>query len=248
MALVAVALAGLAYGLYQAAKPEPRGGGNQLALPTDVPIALEGTSRVTSTSLGKVVWTMTSEGIRLYEKAEVVMVDRPTAWVPMADGGTVRVSGRTGEYFRKSEDITLTGEVAVELDRAGRREWAVAGDTASYRREEQAFYLAPVAGKMLPASGDSVQIQGARGRYDAPGRTMSVKQDVICKYSQGITIATDELAFDAARDLAHTDADVVVTGPGWKLSGRGMQAHLKDKKVEIQNAVKVRIEKAGQGQ
>ncbi len=243
LALVSI----LAAALYQAAqKPEPKRS-YQPVLPEGVTMELGGVSRVTSVQQGRLEWTMLSRGIRYFESSGLADVNQPQAWVPVKDGGTVEVTGASGEYLKGSEDMTITGGVEVEMDKDSRREWVVYGDTASYRKAEDAFHIGRLAAVMFPASGDTVRITAERGRYDVRGRAMTAEKNVSCRWSNGMTLRTERIVYHVDRSLATTDRPVAVTGRGFILKGEGMEADLAARRIKIERKVALRLEKGMKG-
>ncbi|HUT53914.1 MAG TPA: LPS export ABC transporter periplasmic protein LptC [bacterium] len=237
----------LAAALYQAARTPGPARSFRPALPEGVMIELEGPSRITSTQAGKLEWTMLSQGLKYYQPSELAAVDSPRAWIPVKDGGTVEVTGRSGEYFKGSEDILVRGGVQVELDKDARREWVVSGDTASYRKAEDAFYIGRLTAVMFPASGDTVRITAQNGRYDTGARTMTAARDVNCRWQNGMTLETEQIVYHTDTSLAATDRPVAITGQGFKLQGEGMVADLASKHIKIERKVGLRLEKGMKG-
>jgi LPS export ABC transporter protein LptC len=173
----------------------------------------------------------------------MVEVAKPSAWIPMEDGGTVSVSGRRGRYFAKSENIRLEDDARIFFDEQGKREWILFGETASYIREEEAFYISGLRGTLYPASGETVEISAENGRYDSGARTMKVRNDVRCMYSQGIILETDELDYEVDENVARTDDNIIITGKAFKLRGRGLFADLETNEIVVKKSVRLKLDK-----
>jgi len=247
LVIIMGALLGLTAGLYSMAKPREQNKSFKPLLPEGVSIALEGKSRITSSQAGRIQWTMTSEGLAFHPGKEIVMVEKPRTWIPLAEGGTVEVLGDSGKYFKPTEDVLLQDQVRVAMERQGRREWVVFGDTASYHRKEEAFYIGEMKASLFPATGDSVRITARNGRYDIVSRTMTATQDVSCVYSQGMTLVTEEINFNIDTNIASTDKEVEIKGNGFLLRGSGLDADLKTRQVTVPRNVRLRLEKGRGG-
>jgi len=247
--LILAGTAGLALALYLVAKPPEPTRSYQPTLPEEVLIALEGKSMITSTEDGRIVWSMRAEAIDYFFGKKMVAVESPRAWIPVEDGGTVEVAGKTGHYYQDSEDITIEGAVTALFDREGRREWLLTGDTASYRREEEAFYVGGLDGDVFPASGDTMEISGALGRYDVEARKMRVTGDAACSFVNGVSLLAEEINYDLDSETASSESEVRLTGGIWNLRGMGMRADLKKREVVVGGSVNVRIDRSrGNGQ
>lgn len=245
--LLAAGLVALAAGLFRLSAPVTRAGEMHPMLPDEVRVALTGNNRVTSTENGKLTWTMQSRGLDYFEERGEVRVQEPRATVPLTEGGTVEVGGKTGIYYQARQDIGLHQEVTIILTRNGRREWVLFGDTASYRKGEEAFYIGGLKGAVYQEQGDSVGIQGARGRYDIKARAMRLQGNVICRWSNGVTLATDHVDYETATSIARTEAPVLITGQGFKLTGQGLTANLKTQEMVIPAQVDVVIQQGVAG-
>lgn len=237
----------LALGLYHVARPPGRSGEFKPVLPEGVQVALEGPTRITSSEKGRVAWIMTSNGLVFYRDKKVVEVGELTALIPLEDGGTVEVRGKSGTYFETTEDIELENGVTIVLDKAGKREWIMNGDTASYRHREKAFYMSAPRGTVYSGPGESADISGARARYDITARTMQLKKDVICKWSKGTTIETDKLNYSLDTQIASTDSRVLITGKGFTLRGLGLEADMAGKNVVIPHSVNIILDRGMEG-
>jgi len=207
-----------------------------------VRVFLPGNARIASAAHGRMEWTLLGRDIKFYEDKGVVEVDSPLAWVPVEDGGTLKVSSPAGRYFTDSEDMELGTEVHVMLVESGNLEWTLDGDTASYRREEKAFYVSRARGMMHVESGDTIHVKGDRGRYDAKFSLMSLSGGVEARWAGGMTLATERLDYLVEKDRARTDSPVHVKGSGWTVSGLGLEADLVEQKVIIPEKVEIVLE------
>jgi LPS export ABC transporter protein LptC len=196
---------------------------------------------------------MTNQGLAFFEDRGVVEVQEPWAWVPLEEGGTVEVKGLSGRYFQATEDMELEHEVIVLLDRNGKREWIMHGDTASYRHAEKAFYISALHGTLYSSAdrgsrpGEDAEIRGESGRYDIAGRTMRLEKGVSCQWSKGVTLETDKLNYSLDTQTASTEAKVLIRGQGFRLQGQGLQADMEGKNVVIPNAVNLRLDQGMRG-
>lgn len=122
-------------------------------------------------------------------------------------------------------------------------EWLVYGETASYRKAEEAFHISEVDGMFNPSSGGTVWVAGRRGRFDAREKKMKLLREVVCRYSQGTRLETDWLDYDMEENLATTKAPVRITGKGFRLEGVGLWADLAREQVVIEEKVRVKLDK-----
>lgn len=242
LAAVLAGIAAMSVILYLAARPQEREDSLQPLLPSDVRAALEGETRITSSQGGKLAWTMSCKGLVFHEEEGMVGVEAPTALIPMEDGGTVEVRGERGQYYQKSEDIELLSGVTVALDQSGDRRWVLHGDSASYRRGEDAFYLSGLSGVMKMEAGDTVRVAGRSARFDVKSRNMTLNRDVVCRLEKGVTLETDRLDYNINSRIASTDSPVRVRGRGYDLTGSGLRADMGSNKVEIRGRVTLRLE------
>jgi LPS export ABC transporter protein LptC len=247
LVIILAVLMGLAAGLYRAAKPPQPARSYKPVLPEGVMAALEGNSRITSTQSGRMEWTMLNQGLAYYNSSGKVLVKSPHSWIPVKDGGTVEVRGVAGEYFKDSEDIRLQDGVSVEMEKAGRKQWVIAGDTASFRRGEDAFYIGGMDAELWQASGDTVRIKARNGRYDTNERTMTARNNVSCVFQNGMTLLTEEIVYQMDDNLAVTDKPVAINGQGFRLNGLGLRADLSSKKIVVPQKVRLRMEKGMKG-
>lgn len=209
------------------------------ALPEGVDVSLEGASRITATEQDRLSWIMNSQGLQYFRERKEARVTEPSALIPLANGGTVEVSARRGTYFQAGEDIFLEGSVRIVITREGKREWTLAGDTASYRRSEEAFYVGGFSGVLYPEEGDTVRIQAEQGRYDIKNRRMNLKNEVRCRFSGGMTLSTASLEYALDSGVARTESGVSIEGQGFTLTGRGLVADIKSREVVIPGEVNV---------
>ncbi len=246
VAAIFAGLAVLAVGLYLVARPPARDESITTVLPGAVAASLEGTTYITSSKDGKVQWKMECDGLVYYDNLEVVTVKKPKARVMLEDGGIMHIRGRLGRYFSKTEDIELAKRVSVTMVKDDARQWVMHGDTASYRKEADAFYISSLDGLVNLEGGDTVHIKGARGRFDITPRLMHVEKDVETRMRGEMTMKTRSLDFDSEKNLAMTDDPVRIEGEGYELEGVGMRADMKTEKVEILDQVWLRLDRSGE--
>ena len=245
--LILAGISGLAVALYKVSAPESSAKSFTPVMADGVQVALEGENRITSVEKNKLAWTMASKGLEYYQEKKEVRVVEPQAVIPLKEGGTVEVYGTRGVYFQASEDIGLSDEVSIILNRGGRQEWVLNGDTASYRRREEAFYISNLQGVISQAQGDTVGIWGEKGRYDIKTRSMVLAGDVVCRRGAGMTLFTDQLNYAVDSSVASTDSAIYIEGLGWKLRGKGLTANLKTQQVVVPAEVNITLTKGGGG-
>lgn len=60
---------------------------------------------------------------------------------------------------------------------------------------------------------------------DGESRDVALEGDVVVEaHEEGSVLRTERLEYDAAKDLLHTDRDVLIDRPGGRLRGRGLEA------------------------
>ena len=172
--------------------------GFKLALPAGAEAVFEGPTRISSSRSGLFEWTLTCQGLTFYKDRGLVEVSSPFASIPVQDGGTALVEAVRGSFYQESEDIVLSDGVRITLNRDGRLEWVIDGDTASHRKDQDTFYISGVEGLLYPppgggdtlSGGDTfgdalvsggeqmVELSGKRGRYHGPSRIMQIDDEV----------------------------------------------------------------------
>jgi len=240
--VIFIGLCGLAAALYLFAKPVEGATALAPSLAEGVFAEMRGPNRITSTHNGRLAWTVEDQGLVYYRGRGQVDVYGPHALIPLTDGGTVEVNGLLGFYEQDSQDISLHGGVGVVMSKAGRTEWKLAAENAYYRKAAEAFELDGMTGKLTPAGGDTVAIAGGLGRYDIKHKTMTLDQDVRCRFQGGITLTTSHINYDVGADTADTDAAVAIEGKGFTLQSAGLLANLKTKQVVAPANVRLKLD------
>ena len=243
LAAVLAVLAGLAGAIYNVAVSEKKGDTHLPVLPEGVQAALEGKTRISSTENGSLAWTMTCEGLMFHEAEKSVRVTSPMAIIPVEEGGTVEVTGASGGYFQDTEDMEIEDGVRVSMTKSGLHEWMVEGDTASYRKGPDTFYIGSPRGAFFLESGETVDITGKKGSFHAPSGDMHLEGDVLCSIRGGMSLRTGRLVYRSKENVAVSDDNVHIEGKGYVLDGRGLFADMGRERVIIDRGVQLRLEK-----
>ncbi len=104
----------------------------------------------------------------------------------------------------------------------GVRKWTLAATGARFDQEAKTATLTDVRLKFYPESGGWITLSGREGTYDQKHKRVTLKGRVRGRSHDGMTLATEELTYSEESGRVDTDAEVIITGPRFRVRGRGM--------------------------
>jgi LPS export ABC transporter protein LptC len=119
---------------------------------------------------------------------------------------------------------------------AGERQAQLTAKTGLYYRDRQDVVLTQVEAQFHDQDRDIV-VRSERGGFNLGSRAGELIGGVVGRTSDGITLRTTRLGFDAQNKRLHTDDAVLLEGPYFTLRGVGADADLTLAKAELRSAV-----------
>ncbi|MFO8057379.1 MAG: LPS export ABC transporter periplasmic protein LptC [bacterium] len=197
---------------------------------------------------GKKEWTIDGETASYRGGAEDFYVSGLSAVMFPASGGTVNLSGKKARYDTGAGIMYLKKNVDITLNREGKIDWTLSGDTASYREKQDTYHVSNMKATRFDGSGKELIISGRAGSYNAGTEKMTITGSVSVNWKKDVTLETGRLDYDAREKIASTDSRVRIKGDGWSARGKGLWANTGTEKVIIKHDVKMNFERGFSGE
>lgn len=104
----------------------------------------------------------------------------------------------------------------------GVRKWTLAATGARFDEDAKKITLNDVRLKFYPSGGGWVTLTGAEGTYDQKNKVVTLTGQVKGRSHDGMTMETTVLTYKEQENQVDTDAEVTITGPRFRVRGRGM--------------------------
>jgi len=119
----------------------------------------------------------------------------------------------------------------------GVRKWTLAATGARFDEDAQKVTLADVRLKFYPTNGGWITLAGAEGTYDQKNKVVTLQGQVKGRSHDGMTLETTVLTYNEQEALVDTDAEVTITGPRFRVRGRGMVVYVNRQTVVFKKQV-----------
>ncbi len=119
----------------------------------------------------------------------------------------------------------------------GVRKWTLAATGARFDEDAKSATLTDVRLKFYPTNGGWITLAGAEGTYDQKNKVVTLKGKVRGRSHDGMTLETTVLTYFEENEQVDTDAEVTITGPQFRVRGRGMVVHVSRQKVVFKKQV-----------
>ncbi len=137
------------------------------------------------------------------------------------------------ESLQKIETFSLEG-----YSEGTKKKWEIEGKSADIL--EETVRLDDVKAKSYGKEGE-VNLKGEEGEYDKKENTITIEKNVVVTTSEGASLKTEKLVWDAGKQTASTDKDVSVEKDNIYCEGKGAFANPQEKKIRIDKEVRVEI-------
>lgn len=141
----------------------------------------------------------------------------------------------------KAADQEINGFSLVQYSDSGDKKWELNGRSAEL--EENSVKIDDVS---ILASGDEtfLKLKAREGNFDRDESLARLKKDVVLKTTDGITIKTDALNWDAEAKNVFTEEPVNIKRADFEVNGRGATCDLENKTAEVKKDVTANINAA----
>lgn len=119
----------------------------------------------------------------------------------------------------------------------GVRKWTLAATGARFDEDAKTATLTDVRLKFYPSDGGWITLAGKEGTYDQKNKVVTLTGQVKGHSHDGMTLETTVLTYSEETEQVNTEAEVTITGPQFRVRGRGMVVYVAEQKVVFQNQV-----------
>ncbi len=170
-------VAALGSWLYLETRPRGRTMQQAQPLPEGLMMIMDQGIRFSEIKGDKVSWTIEAVAIRYYQDEERITLDKPRVKMYPPEGGEVKVTGNSGEFFRLSGDMDLIGSVEGSSDLG----YTMTTDRLHYSESEKTISTdAPVLIKS-----DDMSLNGKGLVFDIESQQLSISKGVRIKAKSG---------------------------------------------------------------
>jgi LPS export ABC transporter protein LptC len=147
------------------------------------------------------------------------------------------------ELFKKEQDLQarLKGIYMIEEDQ-GRRTLELWADSAQVYGEGDNILLEEIKAFLYLESKEKIQIRGEKGKINGKTKNMELAGQVIFVNSDGTSLLTDYLEWDAQKREMKSPDPVTIRGGGMEIKGKGMVTHVDRQTLILKEDVKAVIE------
>jgi LPS export ABC transporter protein LptC len=119
----------------------------------------------------------------------------------------------------------------------GMRKWTLAATGARFDEDAKTATLTDVRLKFYPSGGGWITMTGKEGTYDQKNKVVILKGQVKGRSHDGMTMETTVLTYSEENEQVDTDAEVTITGPQFRVRGRGLVVYVSEQKVVFKTQV-----------
>jgi len=129
----------------------------------------------------------------------------------------------------------------------GVKKWTLSAERARYDEKAQTAILYQVRVKFFPARGGWVVLTGDEGSYDRRAKRITLRGRVQGSSSDGLSLRAEELTYAEDRQVVESHRPVEVSGPRFRVRGRGMELWIQRQVVVFTGRVESTFVPQGQG-
>ncbi|MFH1033747.1 MAG: LPS export ABC transporter periplasmic protein LptC [Pseudomonadota bacterium] len=126
----------------------------------------------------------------------------------------------------------------------GKRRWHIAAAGSHFDQDNGTIDLRGVEMVFYTKDGGQIQLSSDQGEYDPSDHSLSLLGNVQGTTSTGMRLATNSLYYSEDDLTADTDDEVTLSGPTFKVRGRGILLDMANNKAVFKKAVSSRISSA----
>jgi LPS export ABC transporter protein LptC len=123
----------------------------------------------------------------------------------------------------------------------GQRRWQIAAADSRYHAQSETFRLRGVELVFYTNDGGEIRLHSDEGWFDPRTRAMTLNGNVVGTTPQGVTLATNSLAYNEDDLLAVSEDEVTLSGPAFKFRGRGMLLDVANNRAVFKKSVSSKI-------
>jgi hyaluronan synthase len=137
---------------------------------------------------------------------------------------------------------SATGQVLAYTHlEEGQRRWRIAAAGSHFDQENGTIDLRGVEMVFYTKDGGQIRLSSDKGEYDPSDHSLSLVGNVRGTTSTGMHLATNSLNYSQDDLTADTDDEVTLSGPTFKVHGRGILLDVVNNKAVFKKAVSSRI-------
>lgn len=157
----------------------------------------------------------------------------------------------TGQIPRLARSVAMADPVSLKPQENqglaythlynGQRRWQIAAADSHYHAQSETFRLRGVELVFYTNDGGEIRLHSDEGWFDPRTRAMTLNGNVVGTTPQGVTLATNSLAYNEDDLLAVSEDEVTLSGPAFKFRGRGMLLDVANNRAVFKKSVSSKI-------
>lgn len=149
------------------------------------------------------------------------------------------------EEVAKQADLSLK-DIDYSHISDGRKQWTLTASQAEYVQEKDVYSLKDVKVTYFRADGSTVSLRGNEGSFNRKEGWVKVSGKARITADGGYVMASETFTYRLEEQLLTTPDRVDFSGPGFKISGRGLKVEMKTVKATLMSDVSTTFDsKAG---
>jgi len=129
----------------------------------------------------------------------------------------------------------------------GRKEWTLKASRVDYLQQGEMFSLEDVHLLFYHPSGNDVTVVGRTGFYNRREGWIKVVGQGRVNWKSGFEMTAESFTYHLESRELTTPDEVLITGPGLRISGRGLQANLAQMKAVVKEQVQTELKPKERG-
>ncbi len=129
----------------------------------------------------------------------------------------------------------------------GVRKWTLSAHSARFDEAKGRASLVRVRVEFYPQRGGWIVLTGDEGSYDQKKKLVILQGNVRGRTNDRLTLDTDRLTYSQEREEVDTDSVVTITGPRFRVQGRGMRVDVSRQTLVFKSQVRSTFIPQGNG-
>ena len=140
--------------------------------------------------------------------------------------------------FAEEKDQTVAGFSLVQYEDGGAKKWELKGKKAQI--EDGKVKIDKVSALAFGEEA-TLKLKAQKGFFDREKSTVHLEDDVVVKTTDGTTLTTDSLDWDAEAKKVFTEKEVTIKKADFQVNGSGAEVDLEQKRAEVKKDVTANI-------